>query len=78
MGGRIVVLEALLIQLCDRLGVEEVRNRVQPLMETDKTTLVCFSAAETDPRGALDSYFRALISEVHPLTLWKPPERGAP
>jgi len=78
MAGRIVVLEALLICLCDRLGAEVVRGRVQPLMATDRTIRVCFSEAGTDPRGPLGSYFRELVAEGHPLILWEPPERGAP
>lgn len=77
MAGRIVVLEALLILLCDRLGVEVVRARVQPLMATDKTIRVCFSEAGTDPRGPLRAYFLELVAETHPLILWEPPARGA-
>ncbi len=78
MAGRIVVLEALLILLCDRLGADAVRGRVQPLMATDKTIRVYFSEAGTDPRAPLRAYLLELIAETHPLILWEPPEQGAP
>lgn len=77
MAGRIVVLEALLMLLCDRLGADVVRGRVQPLMASDKTIRVCFSEAGADPRGPLGSYLRELVAETHPLILWEPPARGA-
>lgn len=76
LAGRIVVLDAVLIALCDRLGLEEVRSRVQPLTATDQIFKICFSKAVSDPRECLRSYFGFLAAEVAPLVLWKPPVGG--
>lgn len=40
---RVVVTEALLIQLCIRLGEESVRDKVTPLVAWDKMVGMCFS-----------------------------------
>jgi hypothetical protein len=75
LAGRIVTLEALLLTLCDRLGVEAVRAAVQPLLSVavgERTVKICFSPANLDPQEALVSYFNALKSEVRPLLLWEP------
>jgi hypothetical protein len=74
--GRIVTLEALLLTLCDRLGVDAVRTAVQPLLLLPKgelTVKVCFSPSNRDPRAALVSYFNALKNDARPLVLWEPP-----
>lgn len=70
--GRIVVLEALLVALCDQLGVVEVGSRVQPLLAYDKVVGICFSPENPDPRGALFSYYQSLATELEPLVLWNP------
>lgn len=76
MNGRIVVLEAVLLALCERLGPEEVRRRIQPLTTHDQVVGICFSNAAEDPREGLRSYFEHLSSEVAPLLLWNPPSGG--
>ena len=76
LAGRIVVLEAILLALCDRLGHAEVRRRLCFLIPNDKTLQVCFSAGNPDPRSALESCYRDLVSEVSPLRLWVPPVGG--
>lgn len=76
LSGRIVVLDAVLIALCDHLGPEEVRQRVQPLTATDHLFRVCFSNPTSDPRACLRSYFDRLAAEVAPLVLWIPPPGG--
>jgi hypothetical protein len=68
--GRIVVIEAILLALCERLGHAEVRRRLGSLTAIDKTLMVCFSPGNRDPRPALGGYYRALASEVQPLMLW--------
>jgi hypothetical protein len=76
LAGRIVTLEALLLTLCDRLGVEPVRTAVQPLLSVpagERTVKICFSPGNLDPRAALLSYFNALKNEARPLVLWEPP-----
>lgn len=76
LAGRIVVLEAILVALCDQLGADEVRRRVKPVAMSDTMIRVCFSAANSDPREALSSYLRSLLSELDPLVLWEPEPRG--
>ena len=75
LAGRVVALEAALFALCERLGPDEVRRRVQPLMGHDQMVAVCFSS-ESDPRDGLGSYFESLAAEVAPLALWNPRSRG--
>lgn len=70
--GRVVVFEAILIQLCGRMGHDELRRRLQPLMGIDKMVSICFSEGNKDPLEALLSYYRNLAVEVKPLRLWVP------
>jgi hypothetical protein len=76
--GRIVVLEAALLALCNHLGPDEVRRRIQPLIAHDQVVKVCFSNPGSDPRDGLRSYFDNLVAELAPLVLWSPlPGGGA-
>jgi hypothetical protein len=68
LGGRIVPLDLVLLELCRKHGVPEIRNAVAPVMKTDVGLSVCFSPS-ADPLEALGSYLRALQSEVSPLVL---------
>ena len=72
LAGRIVVMEAILIALCDSLGAAEVHRRVVPLASRDKMVQVCFSAGTAEPQVALLSYYRATVAELDPLVLWNP------
>lgn len=72
LDGRVVILEAILLALCDRLGQEEMRRRVAPLAAVDRMVAVCFSSGNPDPSTALMSYYRALEMELAPLKLWDP------
>ncbi|MFB3907060.1 MAG: hypothetical protein ACE15D_01525 [Candidatus Eisenbacteria bacterium] len=76
LSGRIVVLEAALLGLCERHGAEVIRGRVAPLLASDMMVEVCFSPGNPDPPGALLSYFTALAREVAPLALWDPRPGG--
>lgn len=76
LNGRIVVMEAALLVLCESLGVDEVRERVQPLRRTDQVAKVCFSSPRSDPRDGLRSYFDSLVRELDPLVLWSPRSGG--
>ena len=78
LSGRISVLEAVLLALCDRLGPEEVRRRVARLAVLDKMVEVCFSRGSPDPREGLLSYFRSLAADLEPLVLWNPQLGGRP
>lgn len=72
LAGRIVVLEALLIRLCDVHGSAEVRARIGPMAAVDKMVQVCFSPGNPDPTGALLSYYGSLVRDLAPLELWNP------
>ena len=72
LAGRIVILEAILIALCNRLGPNEVRRRVKPLMDGDKLVRICFSDSVPDPRDGLRSYFNSQVGDLNPLILWNP------
>jgi hypothetical protein len=72
LAGRVVVLEAILIVLCARLGPTVVSARVQPLITHDSMIRVCFSPSNPDPEDALLSYYQNLEIELDPLVLWHP------
>jgi hypothetical protein len=72
LSGRISVLEAVLLALCDRLGPEDVRRRIAPLAALDKMVEVCFSPGSSDPREGLLSYYKRLAADLQPLVLWNP------
>ena len=74
--GRIVVLEAILLALCDHLGSEEVRQRIHALVALDTMVQVSFSIGNPDPRDALQSYYTSLAAELAPLVLWGPRPGG--
>lgn len=77
LAGRIVVLEAILLALCEVLGSDVVRQRIQPLTRVDAVIKVCFSNPGSDPREGLRSYFESLANELLPLILWNPWSGGA-
>ncbi len=70
---RVVILEAVLLALCARLGSDEVGRRCQPLMSLDQVVRICFSPSNAEPIEALWSYHRTLSAELQPLELWSPP-----
>jgi hypothetical protein len=72
LNGRVVVLEAALIALCNDLGPAKVGQCLQPLSETDLVIKICFSNSRSDPRECLRSYYNKLVTETAPLVLWKP------
>lgn len=74
--GKIVCLEAILLALCETLGVDQVRAAVAPHRHIDKVFQVCFSDGGT-PVECLRSYMRDLQESVKPLVLWSP-DGGAP
>lgn len=76
LAGRIILVEAILIALCEDLGSEEVRRCVQPLIGLDQVVQICFSNPGTDPIEGLRSYFNNLADELVPLILWKPQSGG--
>jgi hypothetical protein len=74
--GRVVTMEAVVLALVDAVGVETVRERVQPLRPIDKSIGVWFSENNDDPVEALVSYNRSLRAGLAPLVLWRPQGRG--
>ncbi len=75
LDGRIWVLEAVLIVLCDEIGVETLRQRVSPLAAVDTTVRICFSPESAEPRAGLLSFYMGLATEVEPLVL-RTPQKG--
>jgi len=75
--GRIVVLEAIILAFCNRFGHTEVRRRLGSLTMNDLTLDICFSADNHDPPKALESFYRDLAAELHPLRLWEAQIGGA-
>lgn len=76
LAGRIVVIEAILLGLCNHLGPDSVRRRIQSLAAVDNMVRVCFSAGNPEPRDALLAYYSSLVAELDPLTLWEPGPGG--
>ena len=72
LSGRIIVFESILLELCENLGLEEVRQRIQGLDQLDNVVKVCFSEHNSDSATCLLSYFHDLAEEVRPLVLWHP------
>lgn len=72
LSGNIIVLEAILLALCNHFGFEYVRQRIQPLINIDRMTLSCFSPGNPNPPACLLSYLQSLSTELSPLVLWNP------
>ena len=72
LSGRIIVLESVLLELCETLGQEEVRQRIQGLRQFDNVVRICFSEHNHDPAVCLMLYLHRLAEEVRPLALWQP------
>lgn len=68
--GRIIVFETVLLVLCERMGHEEVYNRLRPIAKLDQMVKICFPNLATDPTECLSSYFRSLSQELLPFRLW--------
>ena len=72
LSGRVAVLESVLLDLCERRGVEDVRVHVAVLQNLDIMVQSCFSPGNANPRDGLTSYFSATVADVHPLLLRQP------
>lgn len=77
LSGRVCVLEAVLLALCERYGVDEIRKRVAALSVKDQMVRMCFSLGGSDPREGLFSYLRNIADDVSPLILWTPDGGGS-
>jgi len=77
LAGRIAVLAAILLALCERRGADEIRRRISAVAPLDRMVQMCFSAGNSDPREGLHSYYNSLAAEVRPLVLWDPWAEGA-
>jgi len=77
--GKLVLLEMVLLVLCNRLGDDAVRNAVGAADLTDVMLQVCFSPANPSPRDGLRSYVSNSRGDLAPLGLWTPaPSPGGP
>ncbi len=72
LAGKVVVLEAILISLCEAMGAEAVRQAIRPVEAFDTMIRVSFSSGNPSPSEALASYFDDLSADVQPLVLWRP------
>jgi hypothetical protein len=72
LAGRVVVLEAVLLALCQRLGPDMLRARLHPLQDVDAVIGICFSPTNQQPEECLLSYFRERRAHLAPLILWDP------
>ena len=70
LGGRIAVLEAVLLGLCGQLGTGAVRARVESVPQADTVMRICFSPGVEEPELALRSYLHDRKKELAPLVLW--------
>lgn len=71
LAGKIVCLEAVLLALCLKLGVERVFAAVEPYRAIDGVFKTCFSN-RTETMAGLESYLHSLSGTVAPLVLWSP------
>ena len=76
LSGRVIVLEAILAELCGQLGVGTVRSCIEPLKALDTAIAICFSDSNPSPLAGLLSYHRNLVDELGALSLWRPPSVG--
>lgn len=76
LSGRVVVLEALFLELCNHLGANELRRRISPLALLDKMLQVCCSTGNPDLEEGLRSYYQSLVDELKPLIIWSPRTGG--
>jgi hypothetical protein len=76
LAGRVCILEAALLALCERLGPEVVRQRVAPLADKEKVIKTCFSPTNPSPVEGLQSYYKSAVADVQPLLLWQPIQGG--
>ena len=76
LDGRVVVLEAILTELCVQLGVDIISSRIRPLTEVDIAVRVCFSDSQSTPLVGLLSYYQDLAVHLRPLNLWRPSVPG--
>lgn len=76
LDGQVVVLEAVLAELCSQLGEDTLRARINPLVDIDIVVRICFSDSTVSPIASLRSYYEEIASQVKPLNLWKPLSMG--
>jgi hypothetical protein len=72
LSDHVVTLEALWKGLCQAHGVNEVRQHVEPLKPLDRVVEIAFSAGNSNPLEALDSYLNECVTSCHPMRLWLP------
>lgn len=71
LDGRVMVLEAVLLGVADRVPLAQLRKRASLIAPFDQTMKACFSPGNDDPLSGLRSYLASLQAEVNPLRLWK-------
>lgn len=72
LSGRMVVIEAILLELLAQQGEPLLRRRIERLMASDTMVAICFSPTNPSSAEALRSYLSRIMFEIAPLTLWSP------
>ena len=70
LAGRIVLLEAVLLALCGKLGAAALREQIEPVQHVDTVMSICFSPGGHDPEQGLRSYLSDRRRGLAPLVLW--------
>jgi len=70
ISGRVVTVEASLIAASGMIGINEVKRRVQPVLELDTALRACF--ASTDSLEGLKNYQADLVNRAPAGLLWSP------
>lgn len=68
--GKVIVLEGILIALCERFGSSQISERIKPTKKFDRTVEICFH--NNDPLSGLRSYYSDLANQLKPMTIWDP------
>ncbi len=68
--GRVVVLEAVLLELCAINGEASVRAACSGAASFDSMFVVCFSPGNADVAGSLRSYLEDARRTLAPIDLW--------
>jgi hypothetical protein len=78
LAGRVVVLETVLMELCDTLGVDDVRAQIAPTLAIDTTLRVAFGSKSESPIVLLRTYFDDLRRNAPPELFWLPTSMRPP
>lgn len=70
LAGKVVLLEAILLELCSLKGEAHVRTNCAPAVGFDAMFAVCFSSGNLDVVGSLRTYLDESRRTFAPIELW--------